>query len=192
MCLSTSVRVCGLFSEGALDPSAWVWKLTGSLQSSGGLLAGSRGGQKWEEGWIMLQGLQTNRAQLFFNWAPHHTHTHTAHVCRSLFSNFPAVGSVELNTLVEEQPSDSLHMGSVLVVWLVNPGTNQGLWQQPGHINLRTQSQHKPELSASHLVLACALSWAEWRIQKFIYLFIFPQNYAADFQIWLSMHQSTM
>lgn len=123
----------------------------------------------------MLQGLQTNRAQLFFNWAPYHTHTHThtAHVCRSLFSNFPAVGSVELNTLVEEQPSESLHMGSVLVVWLVNPCTNQGLWQQPGHINLRAQSQHKPELSASILVLACAISWAEWRIQRVFFLFLF-------------------
>lgn len=50
MCLSMSARVCGLFSEGALDPSAGVWKLTGSLQSSRGPLAGSWGGLGTEGG----------------------------------------------------------------------------------------------------------------------------------------------
>lgn len=118
-------------------------------------------------GWIMLQGLQMNRAQLFFNWAPYHTHTHTQLVCRSLFSNFPAVGSVELNTLVEEQPSESLHMGSVLVVWLVNPCTNQGLWQQPGHINLCAQSQHKPK----RLSLCSQLG----RVTYTRFFFVFPR-----------------
>lgn len=51
MCLSTSARVCGLFSDGALDPSAGVWKLTGSLQSSRGPLAGS-----WEGGGVGTEG----------------------------------------------------------------------------------------------------------------------------------------
>lgn len=54
MCLCVRVHVCAacffcfFLLEEALDPSARVWKLTGSLQSSGGFVAG---------GWVEREGM---------------------------------------------------------------------------------------------------------------------------------------
>lgn len=140
-----------------------------------------------EGGWGTLEGLQRNRAQLFFNWVPPPTTTPCVCVCMSLLSNFPADGSEALNTLVWQQPSyETLHMGSVLVVWLINLSTNQGLWQLHAPMNHSTQSQHEPKQPASRLTSACDLSWVDQSsdtLKRFLFL-----NFMAGYEIRLSMH----